>query len=84
MNFDFARVPTVCLSDLFHVVLLDRFMPTLMKSLRSHQVRHVVCGENHTVVLTEVRQCCKIPCISNKIVLSTLKTNQDDTFVLKE
>lgn len=36
------------------VFLSDRFMPVLVKSLRSQRVRHVAAGEYHTAVLTEV------------------------------
>ena len=32
----------------------DRFMPVLVKSLRSQRVRHVTAGEYHTAILTEV------------------------------
>lgn len=37
-----------------YVFLSDRFMPVLVKSLRSQRVRHVAAGEYHTAVLTEV------------------------------
>ena len=31
---------------------MDRLTPTHLKALRSHEVRHIACGENHTVILT--------------------------------
>ncbi|XP_064458774.1 probable E3 ubiquitin-protein ligase HERC4 isoform X2 [Ornithodoros turicata] len=30
----------------------DRFVPTVLKSLRSQRIKHVCCGENHTACLT--------------------------------
>ena len=34
--------------------LTGRAHPTLCKSLRSQRIKHIVCGEDHTVALTAV------------------------------
>lgn len=35
--------------------LSDRYVPTLLKSLRTQKVVHICCGEDHTAALTKVQ-----------------------------
>lgn len=53
-------------SDLPLLNLSDRYVPTLLKSLRSQKVVHICCGEDHTAALTKV-QDLKI-CFQEKMV----------------
>ncbi|NXQ17481.1 HERC4 ligase, partial [Peucedramus taeniatus] len=41
------------ISDLSLSNLSDRYVPTLLKSLRSQKVVHICCGEDHTAALTK-------------------------------
>lgn len=43
------------ISDLSILNLSDRYVPTLLKSLRSQKVVHICCGEDHTAALTKVQ-----------------------------
>lgn len=54
----------VKVSDLSLLNLSDRYVPTLLKSLRSQKVVHICCGEDHTAALTKV-QNLKICLCSN-------------------
>lgn len=45
----------VKISDLSLLNLSDRYVPTLLKSLRSQKVVHICCGEDHTAALTKVQ-----------------------------
>lgn len=35
--------------------LSDRYVPNLLKSLRSHKIVYISCGEDHTAALTKVQ-----------------------------
>lgn len=44
---------------IYHLLqFLDRYVPNLLKSLRSQKIVYISCGEDHTAVLTKVCSIC--------------------------
>ena len=37
----------------------DRYVPNLLKSLRTQKIVYICCGEDHTAALTKVLYSCK-------------------------
>ena len=59
----YCKVKPIILASSCHVFLSDRFVPVLVKSLRSQRVRQVTAGEYHTAVLAEVsvqKEACSL------------------------